>query len=258
MPPVPAAPTKIFKLFGLGHSGSTMLGLHLASHPQVLGVGELGHFASRPVPERCFCGAASGACPFWGPLLATTPAPQLADIVTRAEAFAPGHALVDATKAPGWDAQYLAPAMRDRIELTPIFLVRDYRGWVLSRQRLYARKGEPAQGYVRLATSWMLNNVRTLRRIEASFARAPVIVSYERFVADPRTHLARVWSAAGLAPAQGAAPNLHALWGNRLLDGQDWRALRYDASWISDWRSGVAPLLAPVHAFNQLLHARAA
>jgi hypothetical protein len=52
------------------YSGSTLLTLLLATHPQIATVGELKGrlYAAREVPRRCSCGRALRECPFWNAL----------------------------------------------------------------------------------------------------------------------------------------------------------------------------------------------
>lgn len=52
---------------GLGRSGSTLLELILAQHPDVCAVGEVVHLWERALggDERCGCGERFTACDFW-------------------------------------------------------------------------------------------------------------------------------------------------------------------------------------------------
>ena len=68
--PVPAR--RLLYVAGANRSGSTLLEVLLAQHPDVLSAGELFNAARalRDPGEPCTCGARLGACPLWGPVAA--------------------------------------------------------------------------------------------------------------------------------------------------------------------------------------------
>ncbi len=62
----PADRTRLVYLLAPSHSGSTLLALLLASHPEVCSVGELKATSLGDVSRyRCSCGELLRACPFW-------------------------------------------------------------------------------------------------------------------------------------------------------------------------------------------------
>ena len=65
--PAPDARVRVLYIMGAGRSGSTLLDTVLASHPDVVGVGELVnlHSAGWTSNEICACGQLGTACGFW-------------------------------------------------------------------------------------------------------------------------------------------------------------------------------------------------
>lgn len=62
-------------MLSTGRSGSTLLEMLLATHPEVASLGEL-HLLPHLLDDtdaRCQCGAALRACPWWGPIVAAHP-----------------------------------------------------------------------------------------------------------------------------------------------------------------------------------------
>ena len=82
--------TRVVYLLAASHSGSTLLGLLLGSHPEICTVGELKLASMGDVERyRCSCGALLRLCPFW-----TTVS---RDLAAHGHGFEPGDGSTDLT-----------------------------------------------------------------------------------------------------------------------------------------------------------------
>jgi hypothetical protein len=82
--------TRCVYLQAASHSGSTLVGLLLGSHPEICTVGELKLTSLGDVERyRCSCGTALRQCPFWTSVSR--------DLASRGHAFEPGDGSTDLT-----------------------------------------------------------------------------------------------------------------------------------------------------------------
>ena len=128
--------TKVAFVSSLPHSGSTILDLVLATHPEVVGIGEI-HAVLRGLrtldqlrARVCTCGQPGRRCALWGPVLASvteaTTGPELyAAIVTSARDSLGRTTIADSSKLP---TQLTMLATLD-VDLRVIRLTRDVRSW---------------------------------------------------------------------------------------------------------------------------------
>lgn len=128
-----------------------MLDLLLGSHPRFVGLGEIfqvirpdfNRFANE---EHCSCGRIRSECPFWGPAAQRLKAHPQADIRSRyqivfdvfREIYGPGYTAVDSSKLA--EALGIVRSLQG-IDPRVIFMIRDVRGWTVSR--LAARNRSP-------------------------------------------------------------------------------------------------------------------
>ena len=101
--------TRLVYLLAASHSGSTLLGLLLGSHPEICTVGELKLTALGDIERyRCACGALLRQCAFW-----TAVSRDLAD---RGHAFEPGDGSTDLTaRVSRYVRRALRPLHRGRL-----------------------------------------------------------------------------------------------------------------------------------------------
>lgn len=162
---------------GAGHSGSTLLGLMLGTHPSVFHAGEaekaleLGNPHAPTHWRTCrFCGL---GCVVWSDLLADDH-----DLYEALSRRTNRPIVVDSTKQIGWIDQQAA-ALRDVVSLGLIVLARDGRAVVNSRLRKY-----PEVSAHDHAAAW----VAKMRRTEKLAARFPGVVHrvrYEELISRP-------------------------------------------------------------------------
>jgi hypothetical protein len=267
------APDVVF-VSSLGHSGSTVLERALATHPVLLGLGEV-HQLLRTLDDRadvdghpCGCGLAAADCPLWSTVL-----PQLRasrrDPVERyrivldgvRELMGPSCIPVDSSKSTRAMRDLLATGVR----VHAVDLVRDVRSWtvamrdraarrwaagVAARPTLWSRAGL-AGTPIGLFRTWDTMNVA--RKAQLASSRVPVVpLGYEPFTADPGRELARVLDqlgldAAGVHPDGSlAAATVHTIFGNNMkLSPELTGRVVGDTRWLSrrDWE--LAAVLLP-------------
>lgn len=104
-----AEPIPLVYIQSAAHSGSTMLALQLARHPEVATVGELSGTPARSVPGyRCSCGAELARCPFWAGVTES--------MALRGFAYRATRDLTDVADAPGaYARRLLRPLHRGRL-----------------------------------------------------------------------------------------------------------------------------------------------
>lgn len=121
------SPVRVLFLGGLGRSGSTLLERVIGEFPGVVPLGEIVHLWIRDVrdDERCGCGAAFSACPFWTEVGAkafggwdTVDVPRIAGLATAVDRtrFIPRHLI-----------GRLPVEMRERLQEYTSYYLRLYR-----------------------------------------------------------------------------------------------------------------------------------
>ncbi len=227
---------RIVYITGSGRSGSTILDMMLGANSGALSLGQVDEVRRWAAgKQNCTCGRPLPECPVWGPALAGGIPPaslnadrQVAKVTSMLPAVAgraprpADHGDVDATwrlydrlaAVSGMDVlidssktllryALLAADDRDR-DLRMIHLVRDPRGFVLSRTR--AKEVPTASGRVGSTTSqslvsaladWTVQNA-----LVSAYARRQrpdsIVVTYEQLVGDPLPTLRRLCEFAGL------------------------------------------------------------
>jgi len=171
---------------GAGHSGSTLLGMLLGSHPSVFFMGEgskvryLGDLR-RPVHKRA-CKMCGDDCVVWSgfrwdrsqPLYA-----QLARHVGR-------DVIIDSTKNADWIIERAAETQAAGGRACLIFLRRDGRAVINSRLRKYP--DIPAEDQIR---HWM-NQIERAEQLFANFQGPKLRLDYERLATTPEASLRAV------------------------------------------------------------------
>ncbi len=257
-------PVTVIYIAGLGHSGSTLLELLLASHPDVVGMGEIALQVERLLlspsssagEEPCSCGATARDCEFWGELVAKPWFDRKVayeGVFTRFGEMFPGKVLVDSSKGFRHLARY--GAANPKGDVRPLLILRDFRGWALSRSHTNQRKERRDLGYVFACYHWMAANFLLIWRL--SRTQSFIHVAYEDLVFSPQLGLQRVCEALGLSYDESMLEMdavAHNVLGNRMKsDARKNRRLWYDHRWMMSSRlSLLSPLVFPVHLYQVL------
>ncbi len=162
---------------GAGHSGSTLLGMILGSHPDVFYAGEAAKTRflgdpSKPLRKRV-CKLCGPACPIWGDFI-PDPAEELYAQLARRSGRS---RVVDSSKNLDW--------IRSRVEALGaerpvfVFLQRDGRAVVNSRVRKY-----PDRDPVRLIEDWV-ERIGETQDFFDTYPGPKRVVRYERLATDP-------------------------------------------------------------------------
>lgn len=166
---------------GTGHSGSTMLGLILGSHPKVFYAGEGAktlylHTPYKDLRKRV-CKLCGPDCPIWGDFH-IAPSPDLYEQLSQRTG---AELIVDSTKKLEWITSHVKEL--EKTSATPffIFLQRDGRAVINSRVRKYPDRDPEEQ------ISHWLAQIETTRAFFDSFPHPKAIVRYEELALDPES-----------------------------------------------------------------------
>lgn len=247
---------RVIFIAGLTHSGSTLLSRLLTSTDDLIGLGEvvplLTHSSSKlqERERRCSCGRSVAGCRFWsrvsreGRQESNQNFQEMYSSVleTFSEVFGETKIPVDSSKS--LKALKLVSSIPG-VELTIIHLVRDVRGWLVSRRDVDARRrreGNPEEipRWQRTALGrffiWYHGNRRLIEFAEQTGLER-VAVSYEGLALRTEEVMNRLTDALNIQstyPLQGEA---HVLLGNRMRLREDSAVIKYDYRWLarSDW-----------------------
>lgn len=257
----------------LERSGSTLLDLTLGRHPNLVSFGEAsrvllphGHGGMRSVFDRpCSCGEVVKACPFWGEVTArihsredqlSLPERYSIFLARFRELFGDSFVPVDSSKY--LQAMEALQQLRDVVDVSVLFAVRDVRGWASSSRSAAKRKQEIPYGmlfsaqikefwkpYLRynvlrhfpfwLPLEWYLRNGRINRFLSRAGFKSHRL-SYERLAFNPHEALSRIFEFVGVedVPIQDRSTS-HIVRGNRMaFDPSSNQVIRYDAQWLTD------------------------
>lgn len=177
---------------GAGHSGSTLLGLVLGSHPACFYAGEakktlfIGD-ARKPLRKRV-CKICGEGCPVWS-RFSVPPEPDVYEQLSR---LTGRPVIVDSTKKVEWIRERAAEVDRAGAAHKRIFLTRDGRAVVNSRVRKY-----PDEDPAAIVDAWLAQ----VRATEALIAERPdgaLRVRYEELATEPERVVRRVCGFLGL------------------------------------------------------------
>jgi hypothetical protein len=165
----------------------------------------------------------------------------------------PNKIAVDSSKGIRHLNQYYTA--NSSFDVRAVLIVRDYRGWALSRSKTNQKKNRHDVGYVLNCYRWMLANFRLIWQL--SSLQDYVWVSYEDLVFAPQAVLPEVCDALDLereASIMDMKPLAHNVLGNGMRNEfQKTRKVQYDHSWMTDPRvTLLGPLVFPVHLYQAL------
>jgi hypothetical protein len=235
---------KTIFITGLHRSGTTILCMILGAHPQCIAVGEveavINSSRDRKWVEshygRCTC----GQCVFWPAVMNNIDRAGTDNLQERYRIFLstfrehfPGKIPIDSSKVIT-----ALNAISSVSNCQPIRIVRDVRGWCVSR----TGKITP-----RLMLGWYKGNLTYERS-----ARNAYLLGYEELVLDPHNVIPKICEHIGIEydeeMLQIPSSTDHILVGNRMRTDKTQR-IKYDGRWMkihSIWPS----LLFPIMHYN--------
>lgn len=178
---------------GAGHSGSTLLGLALGSHPQVFYGGEARKsifFGNEKKPLRKrMCKVCGPECKVWNHLVVN----DEIDLYEALSRRTGRPVTVDSTKSLEWLTQQSALAHSRGAKVILLFLSRDGRAVVSSGLRKY-----PEETATQHAEKWM-SQMQGTAAFAAQFPGVVERVRYEALVTAPEATLRRLCAVIGIA-----------------------------------------------------------
>ncbi|WP_240377976.1 sulfotransferase [Bacillus piscicola] len=258
----------ILFICSMGHSGSTFLELLLTRDSCLEGLGEVGQTIEQLTINKkylkshiCSCGQTGKDCEFWGPFLSRTSSEKefYKEVTNKFNKMYSDKTLVDGSKQLVFLEKY-NNYLESPKDIKVLFLVRDFRSWVVSEMNNRKRKGRKKQIYPWLAYKWLISNVQRLRYLKKN--NIPFhIVSYERVVFELEEQLNAIYTFLELEENNRESydlksSNSHNIMGNRMrFDTKKREKISYDNHWFSDLRNlALAPILLPVYIFNSYIY----
>lgn len=267
--------SSIVYVLGLGHSGSTVFGMMMASSGVGIALGEVRTVMRMPVSDarekKCTCGTSASACPFWGPTLA-----RLGELSSSAtlnqryeiafemfdQTFGPEKVAIDMSKNKQGLAAAIGASGNRSVE--PILIAKDVRSYTISALENVRRKSRGGS-LVRIFPEivfqdWYRRNRDREAAVTHLLNRAPLVVTYELLclntleAADRLSdHLGKPFIERNATPGSGVT---HIISGNRMShDRNKTTQLSYDYRWFfrDEW---VRPynLMPWVRSYNRYLH----
>jgi hypothetical protein len=177
---------------GAGHSGSTLLGLVLGSHPRVFYAGEarksLFFGNERKALRKRMCKVCGPECRVWGDL-GRAPGEDLYEALSRRT----GRPIVaDSTKSIDWIDTQIAALREAGVTMNMIFLGRDGRAVVGSGVRKY-----PETSAREHALTWA-GQIQATEALAARFPGTVTRVRYEALATRPKETIETLTAALGI------------------------------------------------------------
>jgi hypothetical protein len=259
---------RVIFIASLGHSGSTLLDLILGSHPEIIGLGEVGRSvapkneASDNQSQICSCGQAATECKFWGDVLtklahqtgATEQHRYEIALDSFSRRFGSEKILVDSSKYLQW-LRHLSKV--DGLDLRVIFLIRDVRSFAISAIDNAYRKRKAGMNYRSMGAfkafrHWHHENLKTAKYL--ANANLPFMgVGYEELCLAPDHTIPKICQFLDIPFEQRmielAHSSSHVIRGNRMRHDGNRRKLRYDPRWLvrNEW-------MLPALCYPRIMH----
>jgi hypothetical protein len=164
---------------GAGHSGSTLVGMILGSHPEAFYAGEAGKSRylqdARKDARKRTCKLCGPACPVWSDFQARDDI----DVYEQLSEKTGRPIIIDSTKTLSWIEERIADLEAAGARSVFIFLQRDGRAVINSRTRKY-----PDRSPVEIIEDWIVKVRRTTVFYEA-LRHPKMIVRYEELATEP-------------------------------------------------------------------------
>jgi len=263
---------KLVYVAGSGHSGTTMLGLILAQHSKLVGLGEIlqalqvtsEHSAFDEIRKRetpCSCGNTLDHCVFWAKVDAALKENKKGEYFERLqvvlqtieELYGKDRRGVDTSKS----LVPIGKMLQNGMEVKVIHLIRDVRAYSISyvdRSRVRRSRGLPvsrkkkgwlSEALMKHSAYYFLDWYSQNRKIQ-TFLRANAVptfqVGYEELCLYPSLMIEKICGfleipvEPGMLSLEGSSQS-HIIRGNRMRYRSEKKQIRYDNRWFyrPDW-----------------------
>ena len=178
---------------GAPHSGSTLLGMILGAHSEIVYGGELRKSSylgdeTKPLKKRV-CKLCGAGCAIWGSLSA----PLVPDVYEVLARKTDASIVVDSSKGTEWQRGQLAVLAHTTTRPHLVVLERDGRAVLASRIRKY-----PTHDARRIIEDWM-SQIEKTDEFASSFPGPVIRVRYEALATEPEREITRVTDLLGVA-----------------------------------------------------------
>lgn len=178
---------------GAPHSGSTLLGMILGAHSDIVYGGELRKSTflgdeTKPLKKRV-CKLCGEACPIWGSL-STPLVPDVYEVLARKT---DASIVVDSSKGTEWQREQLASLADTTTRPHLVVLERDGRAVLASRMRKY-----PTHDARTIIEDWM-SQIEKTDAFASSFPGPVIRMRYEALATEPQREITRVTDLLGVA-----------------------------------------------------------
>jgi len=256
-------------------SGSTFLQFLLGGHSEIVGIGEVSHVlreyckttSSSKITSHCTCGMQPGLCPFWGSVLKDLSSLSLqagfTQILGQFDKIFSDKILLDSSKSSVFFEDYYLAHLHStndqQLRLKILFLVRDFRGWVMSIKKHQLKSGLSNLWNTNIIINsyrWLYTSVKRLYRVRKY--NIPFLpVYYEHLVFDTENQMQRIYDFLGLPPTSFtlSPTKVHELYGSPTMksDPRKLSGVVYDAEWMQNWWFFLlGPLFVPPVLFNSI------
>jgi hypothetical protein len=200
----PRTNTQVCFIAGVGHSGSTLLGMILGGHPSAFYAGEAKKSRffgdlSAPLKKRA-CKICGESCPVWGGMHP----PYDPDVYEELSRRTRRPRIVDSAKGAEWIREQRGLLLGTSAEVALLLLVRDGRAVFSSRLRKYPELS--AEAHIRKWSAQMKASEALFDDHQARGIGPTGRVRYEELVSDPEGEVRRVGELLGLPDPEAALP----------------------------------------------------
>lgn len=251
---------------GLTHSGTTLLDILLGRSATLVGLGEIVPLLRsekaklQEEDRRCSCGQVIPDCPFWSRVAleqrllgdSSFESRYVSLLDTFHDVFGAGRIPVDSSKS--MQALEAVTSVPD-LEVKIIHMLRDVRGWVVSRRDLDARQKVSfwqRNAFARFLI-WYFGNKRVMKFTKVrNLSR--VSLGYESLVFDPDATVSSLLRDLAIEDEivldSDSSSQSHVILGNQMRLGSGKNRITYDYRWLirRDW-------ILPALLFPQVMEA---
>jgi len=253
-------------IMGVGHSGSTILQMLLSGHKDLIGIGEISLLIKNILASKsdysewplCSCGQTVENCSFWGEYVKLNDK-SLSDVEMYQRVIDhflvkhPQKILIDSSKNLDTFKKFYTGELSKKVNVKVIFLIRDFRSWIISREKNNKRKSRKNYGLIFNAYKWYYRNNRKFNYLRNNKLQH-VVVSYEDLVFQKEKTLDRITEFLNLEKCdwKTSDPEMHDVFGNRMKnDLEKQKQFSYNNQWM---KSNKVAFLAPLLLFPYLLN----
>lgn len=257
---------KVAYIFSFGHSGSTLLSLILEQHQKTVSIGEFNSFSAKldGLHERyCTCGELVPDCTLWKSVyqscknkLPNNLKEQYGLLLDSfANNFPDDAVMVDSSKVI---KNLMQLQTLDDVDLRVIYLVKDFRSFLISTKRKALKRGESfgLLKSLKYALIWHRDNQYNLNYLEQQ-GISHLKIGYEELCLYSQEANKTLFEFLGLESLEDSiniqGSQGHMIFGNRMRrDPKKNMVVKYDSSWFTDNIINLVGLLLPrIAKFNQ-------